>query len=270
MTSSDADTSNVEPRLMSLAESYVDNLLMGDAGSLAAMVGPAGKIEDYRFGRIEGAAGCAEFAPAFRDWLRDCTIEKISHLRTTATPSRVISEDIVFLKTSSGESLEWPIATVACAAAAPDSCDFFVYYTMWLLKKAHTKRPVIFDEPQIDTRPSELLQDYHRCLTTGDLDGLHAVLAQDIYLRQPSGPPYVSWGVSGVIEYFKGLFANGAPLMRSERITSDGRCTFLEFTVVGWDGTEWPEEDHQAGAGIWEVNNDGLMAAIRVYDDVQF
>ena len=62
---------------------------------------------------------------------------------------------------------------------------------------------------------------------------------------------YTHLGSASVLEYFSSsLFKGSAPLMRRERITSNRRCTFLEFTVIGGNGKEYPERDHQAGAGI--------------------
>jgi len=265
-------TLNSNSGLAEIAESYVPALVAGDGGKLAELIGPLGKIEEYKFGRIEGAESAAELPAGFHQWMRDTgwAIEKSVHLRTTDAGSRVISEDIIFAESPSGDKIEWPIATVACEIPNSDSTELFVYYTIWPIIKKHTKRPVIFEQPQLDTVPSPVLQAYHECLTTGNLDGLHDLMPADVYIRESSGPPYSHLGITNVINYFGGLFKDGAPLMRSERITSDGRCTFLEFTVVGWNGKKWPESDHQAGAGIWELNADGLLSAVRVYDDIEF
>jgi hypothetical protein len=245
--------------------------MAADADSLTQLIGPNGAIEDHKFGRIQGASAVAGFAADFERWLNDWTFEKTVHLRTTNAGQRVVSEDIVFLESPTGKKIEWPLATVACQGAEEGTHDLYIYYTIWPIIERHTKRPVIFESPQIDTKPSQLLQDYHHCLTTGDLEGLHSVMAPDAYIRESSGPPYTHLGMTNVLKYFsEGLFKDGAPLMRTERLTSDGRCTFIEFAVIGWDDKEWPEEDHQSGGGIWQLNEDGLLASVRVYDDIEF
>jgi hypothetical protein len=261
------DSSN----LVQVAQSYIPALVAGDSEALARLVGKQGKIEDHKFGRIEGAESVAEFVSNFRQWLSDWTIEKAVHLRTTHAESRVISEDIIFLESPDGEKIEWPFATVACSADGGEANDLYIYYTIWPIIKQHTKRPVIFSEPQIDTKPAPLLQAYHKCLTSGDMEGLNDIMTADAYIRESSGPPYVHWGMTNVIRYFRdSLFKDGAPMMRTERLTSDGRCTFIEFTVIGWDDEPWPESNHQAGGGIWELNADDLLSAVRVYDDIEF
>jgi hypothetical protein len=270
-TQPDTTTPNITSRLADVAESFVPALVAGDGEKLAELIGPHGKIEDFKFGRIEGSGSAANLATQFQEWMSEWTIEKSLHVRTTDAGSRVISEDIIFAESPSGEKIEWPFATVACESSDNDSRELFIYYTIWPILKRHTKRPVIFDRPEIDTKPSPLLQKYHKCLTSGDIDGLYDVLAADVYIRESSGPPYTHLGITDVIKYFTdSLFKDGAPLMRSERLTSDGRCTFIEFTVIGWNGKEWPESDHQAGAGIWELNADSKLSAIRVYDDIEF
>ena len=257
--------------LADIAESYVPALVAGDGDKLAALVGSHGRIEDYKFGRVQGPQAAAELPGQFHQWMSEWTIEKSLHVRTTDAGSRVISEDIIFAESPSGEKIEWPFATVACETENSDSVDLYIYYTIWPIIKKHTKRPVIFEQPMLDTVPAPILQKYHKYLTSGDLDGLHDVLAADVYIRESSGPPYTHLGITSVLEYFSSsLFKDGAPLMRRERLTSNGRCTFLEFTVIGWNGKEYPESDHQAGAGMWELNADGRMSAVRVYDDIEF
>ena len=272
MTQQETITLNSNFCLTDVAESYVPAMVAGDGDRLAGLVGPHGKIEDYKFGRIETPESAAELPSRFHQWMRDTgwAIEKSVHLRTTDAGSRVISEDIIFAESPSGEKIEWPISIVACEMPNSDSIELFIYYTIWPIIKKHTKRPVIFEQPQLDTVPSPVLQAYHEYLTTSNLEGVREVMTADAYIRESSGPPYAHLGITNVIKYFGGLFKDGAPLMRSERITSDGRCTFLEFTVVGWNDKEWPESDHQAGAGIWELNSDGLLSAVRVYDDIEF
>ncbi len=259
--------------LREIAESYVPALVAGDGEKIAELMGPLGKIEDYKFGRIENLESATELPALFHQWMSetDWTVEKSVHLRTTDAGSRVISEDIIFAESQSGDKIEWPIATVACEMPNSDSAELFIYYTIWPIIKRHTKRPLIFEQPQLDTTPPPVLQAYHKYLTSGDVDGVRNVMTADAYIRESSGPPYAHLGITNVTNYFaNSLFRGGAPVMRTERITCDGRCTFLEFTVIGWNGEDWPESDHQAGAGIWELNADGLLSAVRVYDDIEF
>ena len=89
MTQQETMTLNINSGLSEVAESYVPTLVAGDAGKLAELIGPHGKIEDHKFGRIEGPESTAEFATQFHQWMSDWTIEKSVHLRTTDAGSRV-------------------------------------------------------------------------------------------------------------------------------------------------------------------------------------
>ena len=67
------------------------------------------------------------------------------------------------------------------------------------------------------------------------------------------------------------MFHNGAPMLREDTITDDGRCAIMEFTVIGWNGKEWDDPSkYHAGLACYERSNEGLMRAIRIYDDVDF
>ena len=45
----------------------------------------------------------------------------------------------------------------------------------------------------------------------------------------------------------------------------------MEFTVIGWNGKEWPVDKREAGLAVYErTSPDGLMRGIRIYDDVDF
>lgn len=48
-------------------------------------------------------------------------------------------------------------------------------------------------------------------------------------------------------------------------MTDDGVRCALEYNCVGWGGHGLPP---QAGIGIYERSPGGLLAAVRVYDDI--
>ena len=59
-------------------------------------------------------------------------------------------------------------------------------------------------------------------------------------------------------------------MLRDDTVSDDGRTVFMEFTVYGWNGQEWEENTREAGLAAYERSRDGLMCAIRIYDDVDF
>lgn len=49
-------------------------------------------------------------------------------------------------------------------------------------------------------------------------------------------------------------------------VPGDGVRCALECNCVRWGSRDLPP---QAGIGVWERGPDGLLAAVRVYDDVE-
>ena len=256
--------------LVSIAENYLSTVVNNDAKELIALVGAGGAVEDPRFGRIAGEGSLKEFVFTFQDWLKDFS-PRVQHLRTTKTEKRVCSEDILHVDFGN-EKWELAVGTVVCNHRDSGAAEVHVYYTNWPFNNhSHSHRPALFDKPEPDLEHTDVILKYYQCLMTGNLERLATCFEADIYFREPSGPPYVHWGINNVIEYFKGLFGKGAPMLREDTITDDGRCAIMEFTVFGWNGKEWKDPAaYHAGLACYERSNDGLMHCIRIYDDVDF
>jgi len=60
-------------------------------------------------------------------------------------------------------------------------------------------------------------------------------------------------------------FVGAAELARRQTRDDGVRCV-LEYNFVRWGRHDLP---HQAGLGVYERGPDGLLAAVRLYDDVE-
>ncbi len=255
--------------LTGIAEGYLTTLVQADAVAMIRLVGARGVIEDPRFPGNKGEAQIRKFVTDFQSWIAGMSPEP-EHLRTTATAHRVLSEDVLHVRFS-GETWELPVATVVSKDVGSGGNRVHVYYTNWPFNKQHSARKNLFRAPL--TGQAEFggaILNYVQSLLSGDLDKIRTSFEADIYFREASGPPYVHWGRNAVVGYFKGLFANGAPVLRDDTVTDDGRTVFMEFSVVGWNGRMRPEERWEAGLAVYERSRDSLMAGIRIYDDVEF
>ena len=117
--------------LTRIAEAYIP-ALFGDGGPLlASLLGPSGRIEDHKFGRLEGPRNAARLPERFRSWLSGWKIQELVHLRTMDAGTRAVSEDIVFATAPDGRKIEWPFATLAKRSVDGRSHELFVYYTIW-------------------------------------------------------------------------------------------------------------------------------------------
>ena len=256
-------------QLTGIAEGYLSTLVQADVEAMIRLIGANSIIEDPRFPGNKGETQITKFVTDFQSWTADMS-PKTEHLRTTATDHRVMSEDILHIKFS-GETWELPVATIVSKDADSGVNCVHIYYTNWPFNKKHSVRKNLFSVPLPDQDEfGGAILNYVQSLLSGDLEKIRQSFEPDIYFREASGPPYVHWGRNAVVDYFKGLFANGAPMLRDDTVNDDGRTVFMEFSVIGWNGQKRPEERWEAGLAVYERSRDGLIAGIRIYDDVEF
>ena len=254
--------------LRKIAENYLHTLVHEDNESLLELVGNSAAIEDPRKGRVTGSDAIMQFAHDSKTWL-EYRKPRVQHVRTTATPERVCCETMLHMQ-SQGENISLPVGTVVSKHPETGAAEVHVYYTLWPFNHHHSVRPALFSDPNPEGEFSGIIAKYFEGLIEGNLEKVLECFEADIYFREASGLPYVHWGHAPVAEYFKGLFSRGAPMLRHDTITDDGRCVVMEFTVIAWNGVERDPAHHEAGLAVYERSEDGLMRAIRIYDDVDF
>ena len=90
--------------------------------------------------------------------------------------------------------------------------------------------------------------------------------APDGYFREPIGPHYTHRGADELRSFFTAQFSAGGIGIQPCAVTDDGVRCALEYNCVRWGSHDLPP---QAGIGVYERGPDGLLAAARVYDDVE-
>jgi hypothetical protein len=87
------------------------------------------------------------------------------------------------------------------------------------------------------------------------------------YFREPVGQHPDHCGAAELRLFFTTCFSAGGGIeLQHCTVTDDGVRCALEYNCVRWGHHDLP---HQAGIGVYERGPDGLLAAARVYDDVQ-
>jgi limonene-1,2-epoxide hydrolase len=219
-------------------------------------------IHDPKAGQIRGHRQVREFVRDTASWLRGL------HLRTetvasTASGRRAVVELLAHLP-GGGPELLWPVAVVA---ESPDdrSVVFRTYCRPWPITGPHQVRPPILEPGS--GRLDGIVAPYQAALEDGDTDAIVGTFEPEGYYREPGGPQPTHRGRGELRSFFTDSFsAGGGIALQHCAVTDDGVRCAVEFNCVRWGRNDLPP---QAGLGVYERGPDGLLAAVRVYDDVE-
>ena len=223
------------------------------------------RVNDPRVGYAEGARKIRAFASGTVDWLRerDAVVENVALTRTL---SRTVEEVVLHLLSDAGARVELPVAVVTDRNPERTIKTIRVYHSMWPLTGEHAVRPPLLPaDPGL--QPEGTPGVYQRALAGGDLAGIVATFEPDGYAREPSGGAYLHRGAEALRQFYAHLFANGGGIALEHcTLTDDGALCAIEFNYVRWGVTDIPP---QAGVAVYERGTSGLLAAARIYDDVE-
>jgi hypothetical protein len=137
-----------------------------------------------------------------------------------------------------------------------------IYHSTWPLTGGHAVRPALL-AGNPDAVLSDVVDDYQRYVASKHLDGVMATFEPDAYVRESSGVEHR--GTDALAAYYDRLFEFGEVILEHCTVTDDGTAAALEYNVVRWGPKELTP---QAGVAVFERGPSGLLAAVRMYDDV--
>jgi hypothetical protein len=244
---------------------YYEGIMAGQPGALISSFAAQPRLNDPRVGYVEGARHLRAFVSGMVVWLgeRDAVVENVA---LTRTPSRTVEEVVLHLLADDGSRVELPVAIVSDRNPDRTLKTIRVYHSMWPLTGEHRVRsPLLPADPELHAEGTP--GDYQRALAEGNLQGIVATFEPDGYAREPSGGAYLHRGAKGLRELYAHMFANGGGIpLEHCTLTDDGVRCAIEYNCVRWGVTEIPP---QAGVAVYERGNGGLLAAARIYDDVE-
>jgi ketosteroid isomerase-like protein len=219
-------------------------------------------VYDPRAGVVRGHRQLRRFVSRNKSWLagRHARIETVA---STSADGRAVVELLAHLA-DDGRELAWPVAVVA---ESPDdlSVVFRTYCSQWPVDGRRHVRPAILQPG--DAHPGDVVGRYQAALDTGDTEALVGTFAPDGYYREPIGPHLTHRGTAELRSFFAGrLGAGGGIGLQHCAVTDDGVRCVLEYNCVRWGRHDLRP---QAGLGVYERGPDGLLAAARVYDDIE-
>jgi hypothetical protein len=156
---------------------------------------------------------------------------------------------------------------VAVVAESPDdrSVVFRTYCSQWPVDGRRHLRPPILNPGA--ARPRDVIGRYQAALQAGDAEAIVGTFAPDGYFREAVGPGSTHRGTGELHSFFARCFsAGGGIALQHCAVTDDGVRCALEYNCVRWGSHDLPP---QAGICVYERRPDGLLAAARVYDDVE-
>ena len=161
-----------------------------------------------------------------------------------------------------GNEVDWPVAVVA-DSPNDRSVTFRTYCSQWPLTGERGLRPAILD-PRQTTPLRDVVARLFAALEGGDADAAVDCFASDGYLREATDATHV--GTTELRSYFTEQLSLGGVGLQPCAETDDGQRCAVEYTCVRWGGRDLPP---QAGLGVYERGANGLLAAVRLYDDIE-
>jgi hypothetical protein len=183
---------------------------------------------------------------------------------TTSIDGRAVVELLARLEVG-GREVEWPVAVVA-ESVDDQSVVFRTYCSQVPVDGRHHLRPPIL--PPHSVIPSrDVVGRYQAALAAGDTAAIVDAFAPEGYVREPIGAHATHRGTDELRAFFTRCFSAGGGIrLEPCAATDDGRRCALEYNWRRWGSHDLAP---QAGLGVWERTADGLLGAVRLYDDVE-
>jgi ketosteroid isomerase-like protein len=241
---------------------YFTAMNKGDTHALETVWPGQVIVYDPRVGEIRGHTQLRRFVRQNQAWMA----EHHAHTQTVASTRgdrRAVVELLAYVE-HDGRDVAWPIAVVA---ESPDdrSVVFRTYCSQWPVDGQRHLRPSILPPGQV--HPDDVVGRYQAALAAGDTDAIVGAFAPDGYYREPIGPHATHRGAGELRSFFTTAFSAGGGIgLEHCAVTDDGVRCALEFNCVRWGRHDLPP---QAGIGVYERGPDGLLAAARVYHDIE-
>jgi len=219
-------------------------------------------IYDPRAGEVRGHRELRRFVSRNLSWLAGLHA-RAETVACTVDGGRAVVELLAHLD-HNGRELAWPVAVVA---ESPDNLSvvFRTYCSQWPVDEMRHLRPPILEPGP--ARPGGVVGRYQDGLAAGDIDAVVSTFAPDGYFCGPFGPDHAHRGTAELRSFFARCFSSGGGIdLQDCAVTDDGVRCALEYNCVRWGSHDLAP---QAGIGVYERGPDGLLAAARVYDDIE-
>jgi limonene-1,2-epoxide hydrolase len=241
---------------------YFTALNVGDARVLETAWPGHVVVYDPRVGEVRGRRQLRHFVGASQSW-RTEHHARIERTTSLSASGRSVVELLVHLRSGEGE-VAWPVAAVA-ECHDDQSVVFRTYYSQVAVDGRRHVRPPILRPASVE--PGDVIARHLAALEAGDTEAVLNTFQPDGYLREPTGPHAGHRGTEALRAFFTRCFGAGGGIgLQRCAVTDDGVSCALEYNCVRWGRHDLPP---QAGVAVYERGPGGLLAAVRIYDDIE-
>jgi limonene-1,2-epoxide hydrolase len=240
---------------------YLASLTAGDAPALEAVWPGDVMVYDPRAGKVSGHRRLRRFIRDNQQWLaaRHVRVEPIA---ATCVGGRAVVEVLAHLDLG-GRTAAWPVAVVA-ESIGPESVEFRTYCSQQVVDGRRHVRPAFLVAGPAAV-PGDVVGRHVAALAAGDVEATVGTFAPDGYLREPVGAPDIHRGVDRLHAVFSRWLGGGGIEWAACAVTDDGMRCGVEYNCARWGGRDLPP---QAGLAVFERDRRGLLAGVRIYDDI--
>jgi hypothetical protein len=241
---------------------FFDGLVTGEVDALVESFSGVPELHHPVRGRVKGESAFRRFVTEMTAWLaeREADVENVNFL---ITHRRGVEEVVLHLDGAAGR-VGLPLALAADRDEHERIVELRLYFSSWPLTARHANRPPLL-QPDPDLHAPDVVGEYQRALTSGDVDAILATFEPDGCMREPAGGAYIHRGAAELRALYELFFSNGGGIpLEHCTVTDDGRACALEYNVVAWGRTEMLPE---AGMAVYVRGDSGRLTAARVYDD---
>lgn len=217
-------------------------------------------LDDPISGNYSGIDSFRMFAHTERLWLTriNVAIEPIHHVST----QNGIGVEYRLSISVSGERKDLPVA-VAADIGAGQIKSIRIYLSTWTINGHHQgRRPMLPEKPGISLPLP--VGKYMEYLAGSDPAAIVDLFADGGYVREPSGQGYTYKGKEELLSFYTQAISGGGIPLKHCNVITDGRTTAVEYYFNEWNGVKFPPE---AGIVFYEVDNEGKIMAVTIYDD---
>jgi limonene-1,2-epoxide hydrolase len=219
-------------------------------------------VHDPHTGEVRGHRHLRQFVKRSQALLAEHRA-RTEIVASTVSGNRAVVELLAHVTVDEREAA-WPV-TVVAESSDDRSVVFRSYFSRSLFEGQRYVRPPILGAGS--AHPGDVVGRYQAALDAGDTDAIVHTFAADGYYREPVGPPFTHRGARELRSFFTMCFGAGGGIgLEHCSVTDDGVRCAVEYNCVRWGNYDLPP---QAGIAIFERSPDGLLAAARIYDDVE-